>query len=79
MNSLFSIDAEELDYFDEDDNYLTNISIATNVTTQNKTNKKLRDSLNVSEQIKTGSKSEEPSENASVSLQKRYKWKYHFI
>ena len=72
MNSLFSIDAEELDYFDEDDNYLTNISIATNVTTQNKTNKKLRDSLNVSEQIKTGSKSEEPSENASVSLQKRF-------
>lgn len=71
MNSLFSIDAEELDYFDEDDDYVTNISMTTNVTTQNKTNKKLRDSLNVSEQIKTESKSEEPSKNVSVSLQKR--------
>ena len=39
MNSLFSIDAEELDYFDEDDDYVTNISMTTNVTTQNKTNK----------------------------------------
>ena len=71
MNSLFSIDAEDLDYFDEDDDYLANLSIATKVTTQNKTNEKLLDSLNVSEQGKTKRKSKEPSENASVSIRNR--------
>lgn len=72
MNSLFSIDAEELDYFDEDDDYLANISIVPNITTQNKTNKKPLDSPKVLEQSKSKSKCKDPFGNTSVLIQKRF-------
>ena len=71
MNSLFSIDAEELDYFDEDDDYLTNISIVPNITAQNKTNRTL-DSPKVVEQSKSKGKCKDTSEDASVLIQKMF-------